>query len=468
MSSILIVDDEESICWGLSRLLSGEGHDVSVASSAEEALNRVPKAKPDLVVLDVRLPGMDGLTAMSKFREVAGPVPIVVITAFGSLNTAVAALSEGAFDYLPKPFDLDQAAAVIHRALAMPEPGTGLIEKINQPASTDEELFGTSPAMQEVFKRIALVAPTDAAVLISGESGTGKELVARAIYRHSSRADSPMVPVNLASLSPTLVESELFGHVKGAFTGATATRQGLLELANGATVFFDEAGDIPLSVQVKLLRVLEQHEVTPVGDTRPRRTSFRVVAATNRDLRHECTEKRFRQDLFFRLAVFEIHLPPLRERREDIPALAELFLRRSVGPYQPVPVLLTETVRELCRRDWPGNVRELRNAIEHGALMARGGAIAPEHLPPATKLGDHASAEPMAELHQQVRSWTEQQLTAAYRTEDLYERFLSATEPALFDTVLAATNQNRAQAATLLGIHRATLRKKLSGESDSE
>ncbi|MCC7083802.1 MAG: sigma-54-dependent Fis family transcriptional regulator [Pirellulales bacterium] len=467
MSSILIVDDEESICWGLSRLLGGEGHAVSIASSAEEALEKVPHARPDLVVLDVRLPGMDGLTAMSKFREAAGPVPIVVITAFGSLNTAVAALNEGAFDYLPKPFDLDQAAAVIHRALALPDYDTDIVHSAAAVPS-DDGLYGTSPAMQEVFKRIALVAPTDAAVLIGGESGTGKELVARAIHRHSQRATACLVPVNLASLSPTLVESELFGHVKGAFTGATASRQGLLELANGATVFFDEAGDIPLSVQVKLLRVLEQHEATPVGDTRPRRTSFRVVAATNRDLRRECAEGRFRQDLFFRLAVFEIQLPPLRERREDIPALAELFLRRWSNFGQGAPILLAKTVQELCRRDWPGNVRELRNAIEHGALMARSGAIAPEHLPPTTGSGELTSADSAAMLPRHVREWTEQQLNGPEQSQDLYERFLNVAEPALFDAVLAATNQNRAQAATLLGIHRATLRKKLNGDLDTD
>jgi DNA-binding NtrC family response regulator len=464
MSNILIVDDEESICWGLSRLLGDEGHAVSVASSAEEALEKVPAGRPDLIVLDVRLPGMDGLTAMSKFREVAGAVPIVVITAFGSLNTAVAALGEGAFDYLPKPFDLDQAAAVIHRALAAPE-SSSAVDNAEQPQSqADEEMFGASPAMQDVFKRIALVAPTDASVLISGESGTGKELVARAIHRHSQRSGSPLVPVNLASLSPTLVESELFGHVRGAFTGATNSRQGLLELANGATVFFDEAGDIPLSVQVKLLRVLEQQEVTPVGETQSRRTSFRVVAATNRNLRHECTEGRFRQDLFFRLAVFEIQLPPLRERREEIPQLAERFLRRAVGPNQAPPRLLDETVRELCRRDWPGNVRELRNAVEHGALLSRGGAIAPEHLPPPTFLGQSAANNPAQQLHDTVRSWAQQQLATPGRQEDLYQRFLDAAEPGLFDAVLTSTGHNRAQAAAVLGIHRATLRKKLSGE----
>ena len=309
-------------------------------------------------------------------------------------------------------------------------------------------------------------APTDAAVLIGGESGTGKELVAGAIHRHSLRSGAPLVPVNLASLSPTLVESELFGHVRGAFTGATNARQGLLELANGATVFFDEAGDIPLSVQVKLLRVLEQHEVTPVGETRPRRTSFRVVAATNRDLRADSREGRFRQDLFFRLAVFEITLPPLRDRREEIPQLAQRFLRRAALANQSPPQLLAETIDELSLRDWPGNVRELRNAVEHGALMARAGAIAPEHLPPPTFLGEAPAANPSAILNNATRNWAQQQLAESASPENLYQKFLDAAEPGLFEAVLDTTAGNRAQAATLLGIHRATLRKKLSGDND--
>ena len=324
MSHVLIVDDEESICWALRRLMSESGHRVTVASSAEDAFDHVTHELPDVVMLDIRLPGMDGLEALGRLQRLGPQTPIIIMTAFGNLKTAVAALSNGAFDYLVKPFDLEQAATVVARALSRPAEMARSAAAVGN--NVDDELLGRSAAMQEVFKRIALVAPTDASVLITGESGTGKELVARAIHRHSTRCATPMVPVNLAALSPTLVESELFGHARGAFTGAAAARQGLLELADGGTVFFDEAGDIPASVQVKLLRVLEQHEVTPVGETQPRASAFRVIAATNRDLRAEIRRGAFREDLYFRLAVFEIALPPLRERVDDIPQLAERFL----------------------------------------------------------------------------------------------------------------------------------------------
>lgn len=459
MSRILIVDDEESICWGLEQLLGDAGHQVRVASSAEDALAAVATERPDLIVLDVRLPGMDGLTAMSRLQQLTGGVPIVLITAFGNLETAVAAVRNGAFDYLTKPFDLEQAAAVIRRALSQRR------EPIEQhaaaPVGDSDELLGVSPAMQEVFKRIALVAATDCSVLISGESGTGKELVARAIHRHSSRADRALVPINLASLSPTLVEGELFGHVKGAFTGADTSRPGLLELADKATVFFDEAADIPVSVQVKLLRVLEQHEVTPVGDTRPRPSSFRVITATNRNLRASFHEGSFRQDLYFRLAVFEIALPPLRERAEDIPLLAERFLQRA-NPGGKAPKFTASALAELSRRPWPGNVRELRNAVEHGALMARGCDIGAEHLPPPLPLAGPATIDSISALDGAVRTWTAEQLVPGKSVENLYQRFLGHVEPALFETVLQSTSHNRAAAADMLGIHRATLRKKLN------
>lgn len=468
MSRVLIVDDEEAICWGLRRLLEEEGHRVATASSAEEALHVASSVKPDVVVMDVRLPGISGLTAMPQLLEVLGEVPIVVITAFGNLQTAVTAFRNGAFDYLPKPFDLDQAATVINRALAHGRKAAPSPSQADDEQGRDE-LFGKSPAMQEVFKRIALVASTETAVLITGESGTGKELVARAIHRHSRRSSQPFVAVNLASLSPTLIESELFGHAKGAFTGADSARQGVLELGDGGTVLFDETADIPPSVQVKLLRVLEQRELTPVGSARARPVSFRVLAATNKNLREACAAGTFREDLYFRLAVFEIALPALRERVEDIPLLATRFLQSwQAGAQGSTSGLLEETVRELCRRSWPGNVRELRNAVEHGALMARGGPIAPEHLPPATTLKASGGGTPAESVDRAVELWTREQLGSTSGADNLYDRFLAVAEPALFRTVLDQNGGNRAAASETLGIHRATLRKKMGEQAPSE
>ena len=450
--NLLIVDDEESIGWALRRLAADEGHTAQVASSAEEALALADRQPFDLIMLDVRLPGADGLSAMRQLKKLQPQAPIVVMTAFGNLSTAVDAIRNGAFDYVTKPFDIEQAASVMRRALAQ---RTAPIASSSPWPNEPEELIGASPAMQEVFKRIALVANTSAAVLITGESGTGKELVARAIHRHSACAAGPLVPINLAALNPSLVESELFGHARGAFTGAEQARSGLLELADGGTAFFDEAGDIPLAVQVKLLRALEQQEVTPVGETRPRRTSFRVIAATHRDLRHEIKAGRFREDLFFRLAVFEIALPPLRERPEDIPLLAELFLRRLNALGQPA-AFAPATIEDLRRRTWRGNVRELRNAVEHAALLARGGTVYPEQLP---TVADALSEAP--ELNQVVRDWVRVRLAAQPAADNLYQQFLDDVEPTLLAAVLERTGNNRVAAAHLLGIHRATLRKKL-------
>ncbi|TMQ31515.1 MAG: sigma-54-dependent Fis family transcriptional regulator, partial [Planctomycetota bacterium] len=348
MSHILIIDDEEAVCWALERALAGEGHQVAVASSAEEGFELAARKPPEAVVLDVRLPGMDGLTALGRLRQITHDAPVIVVTAFGNLNTAVRAVEGGAFDYLAKPFDLQQALDAVARALARPRLQNHLPADA-APATGPEEIIGHSAAMQLVFKRIALVAPRDACVLITGESGTGKELVARAIHRHSQRRERPFLPVHLAALNPGLVESELFGHVKGAFTGATQARPGLLALADGGTVFLDELGDIPLSVQVKLLRVLEHNEVLPVGGNQAERLNIRVLAATHQDLPRLVSANAFRHDLFFRLNVFQIHLPPLRERRDDIPALAEHFLRRFEPGALP---LLPETIKFLTGLPW--------------------------------------------------------------------------------------------------------------------
>ncbi len=338
---ILIVDDEEAVCWSLERALGREGHSVAVAASAEQAFALLARQRPDVMILDVRLPGMDGLTALTRIRQIVPDLPVIVVTAFGDLPTAVRAVEGGAFDYLAKPFDLSQALETVHRALhRRPIPETK--ESAETATIGPEEIVGRGPAMQAVFKRIALVASRDACVLITGESGTGKELVARAIHRYSARRDRPFLPVHVAALNPNLVESELFGHARGAFTGATEARPGLLALANGGTVFLDELADIPLPVQVKLLRVLEHNEVLPVGGHQPQPLDIRILTATHQDLTRCVAEGRFRHDLYFRLNVFQIALPPLRERPEDIEPLAEHFLRRFEPRALP---LLPETVR---------------------------------------------------------------------------------------------------------------------------
>lgn len=463
MSRILIVDDEASICWALREFLADAGHHVDVAASAEEGLRLADRGGHDAVVLDVRLPGMDGLNALPGFRERVGAAPIIVITAFGNLETAVRAMENGAFDYLVKPFDLDQAGAVLERALeSRTAPGQNGATAHAPPHA--EALIGTSPAMQELFKSIALVAPTEAPVLITGESGTGKELVARAIHRHSPRRSGPFLPVCLAALSPSLVERELFGHVRGSFTGAVEDQKGLLELARGGTVLLDEVGDIPLPLQVKLLRTIEHGELTPVGDARPRPTDLRVIAATNRPLNELMAAGQFREDLYFRLSVFRIHIPPLRDRRDDIGLLAEHFLQQS-RLLTGETYLSKEVLDELRSRPWVGNIRELRNTIEHAAIVARGRSIRPEHLPTTMPAQESSPPSVIGAIQHQVAQWvaTEGNQPASGPDEQpLYERFLELVEPPLLRVILKQCHGNRAAAAQRLGIHRATLRQRLS------
>ncbi len=454
---ILIVDDEEAVCWSLQRALSREGYSVSVAASAEQAFALVNQQRPDVLILDVRLPGMDGLTALARFRQLVPDLPVIVMTAFGDLPTAVRAVQGGAFDYLTKPFDLQQAIECVHHAL-LRQPVSETSSEANKNAAEPEEIVGRSPAMQNVFKRIALVAPRDACVLIRGESGTGKELVARAIHRYSARRDRPFLPVHIAALNPNLVESELFGHVRGAFTGATQARPGMLALAEGGTVFLDELADIPLPVQVKLLRVLEQNEVLPVGGTQAQPLDIRILAATHQDLTRSVAEGRFRHDLFFRLNVFQIALPALRERPEDIEPLAEHFLRRFEPRALP---LLPQTLRFLQSLPWLGNVRELRNALEHAAIVSRGGPLLSEHFP--TSAIDLSPISPVEQLAAMVRKWLAERVRSNGPTpNDLYADLLRCVEPALLEEVMKRVQGNRWAASQWLGLNRATVRKKLA------
>ena len=450
MSRILVVDDEQAICWSFRELLTEEGHEVATASTAEEALRLASSSKFDAVVLDVRLPGMDGLTALPWLREKLGNAPVVVMTAFGDLDTAVKAVEAKAFDYLIKPFDLDQASNVVRRALEASRAPKMIVSSPIVSAAEDGSLIGSSPAMQSLFKAIAMVAAADVPVLVTGESGTGKELVARALHRYGTRRNGPFVPVGLPSLSPTLVEAELFGHAKGAFTGATAERKGVFELASGGTVLLDEIGDASPALQVKLLRAIEHREVTPVGDARPKPVDLRIVAATHRNLPEMVAAGTFREDLYFRLAAFPIRVPALRERLDDLPALALHFLGRCRSGDASLSHDVLKCLRE---RPWVGNVRELRNAIEHATIMARGGIIRPEHLPQPgvgeTRLG--------SDLPSAVSAW----IQTVGNEDDLHARFLADVEPPLLRAVLDRCGGNRAAAAQKLGIDRATLRLKL-------
>ncbi|MFP6762438.1 MAG: sigma-54 dependent transcriptional regulator [Planctomycetaceae bacterium] len=462
MSHVLVVDDEPAICWSFRELLRDEGHEVTIASSAEEAIAAAVARQPDAIVLDVRLPGADGLSAMEELQAASQAAPIIVMTAFGNLETAVRAVDAGAFDYLTKPFELDTAAAAVRRALELRHRATPQPSDKNKSAVPDQ-VIGSSPNMQSVFRQVALVAASSAPLLITGESGTGKELIARAIHTNGPRSKGPFVPVSLPALDESRIERELFGESRvtaGRAGTRPAHRPGLLEIADGGTVLLDEIGEIPPNLQVKLLRALEQQEVVPVGVTQPVSINVRILSATNCNLNELMAGGDFREDLFFRLSVVQISLPALRDRRPDIPLLAQHFLQLTGSKCVLTPAALCE----LNGRTWPGNVRELRNAVENAALVARDGLIEVAHLPPARSQSSGRGLDSAEFLRSAAACWIEEQLTQLdlHSSEaSLYDRFLLEVEPALLETLLTKCGNNRTAAARLLGLHRATLRQKL-------
>jgi len=459
MSRILVVDDEPAIGWSLRERLGDEGHTVEVAASVEAAVDSCGRFSPDALLLDVRLPGRDGLSALPDLKALAPGARIVVMTAFGDLDTAVRAMNAGAFDYLVKPFDLESVSQVLARALA-DRPDAGPVSSPAEPPC-DVRLVGGSPPMQAVFKQIALVAPTDLPVLVTGATGTGKELAARAIHAHGPRRDRPFVATSLAALAPSVIESELFGHVRGAFTGAAADRTGLFDLGDGGTVFLDEIGEAPLDVQVKLLRVLQGREVVPVGSVQSRPVDVRVIAATNRDLKAAIVAGSFRDDLFHRLNVFPVAMPPLAARLDDIPQLVEWFLARRGGPR---PATTPAFLAALRARPWPGNVRELEHAVAYACVVARGGLLGPEHLPPVEAGGPPGTAGSGANdaVAAAVKAWVAEQWPAdPTAAGDLHDRLVGHVEAVLVEEALARVAGNRTAAARTLGVDRATLRAKL-------
>ncbi len=453
---ILVVDDEPSICWAFERMLSADGYEVLTASSAEEGLRIAAERTLDLVLLDVRLPKEDGITALPKFIEVTR-CPVIVMTAFGDLETAVSAVKNGASEYLIKPFSLANAQAVCNNALR----ATAVPRKPFTPvrdAGAESQIIGRSAAIQQTFRQIALVAGSDLSVLVTGETGTGKELVAAAIHRHSHRASNPYLPVAPVALNPDLIESELFGHKAGSFTGAMADRAGLFEKAEGGTVLLDEIGDLPPSIQVKLLRVLEQGEFTRVGEVEARQCNVRIIAATHRDLHHAVLRGEFREDLFYRLNGLHIHLPPLRERVEDVLPLCVHFLQR-IKYVDAEDAIGDELLTELQQRKWYGNIRELRNAVQHAAVVARGRPLAGGDFPEPQPGRIEQHANPKASLEGELVRWLGE--SNQDQETKLYDTTISLVEPTLLRFVLEACNGNRAKAAERLGIHRGTLREKL-------
>ena len=457
MARLLIVDDDTAFRETLAETLQGLGHATVEAAGGQAALDllRGGGARFDAIFLDHRMPGLDGLQTLSALRSTLARLPpVIVLTAYASGGNTIEAMRLGAFDHLAKPIRRDAVIEVLARALRVETGAADALEGRADGAEADaapDELIGPSAAMREVHKRIGLAAASTAPVLVLGETGTGKEMVARALHRHSERAGAPFVAINCSAIPRELLESELFGHVRGAFTGATGERDGCFRAADGGVLLLDEIGDMALDVQAKILRALQEGEVTPLGSHRTVKVDVRVVAATHRDLAVAVREGRFRQDLFYRLDVLSIRVPPLRERRDDIVALATHFLRRAAAPGAPKS-LSEAALRRLERHDWPGNVRELRNVMERCHALVRQAVIGIADLP----FDDIAAASMPAS-----DGWGEAGLPADWLGGEL-PATVERLERLLIADALARTQGNRAEAARRLGIHRQLLYRKIA------
>src|SRR6056297_1849339 len=393
MSEILIVDDDDQLRQSFARLLTNEKYAVRTAPTGEAGIDEVKQNVPDLLIMDVKLPGINGLKALQAIREVDTTLPVIIMTAYGTMDTAIEATKLGAFVYVLKPFEIPDMLDLIGQAL---EAGRMMRSRVKMnvgPESAQADaIIGRSSSMQNVYKAIGRVAPTDATVLIRGESGTGKELAARAIYQHSLRSERPFLIINCVAIPETLLESELFGYEKGAFTGASTRRVGKIEQANGGTIFLDEIGDMPLSIQAKILRLLQEQSIERLGGTQPISVDVRIIAATNRNLERAIEEERFRQDLYYRLNVVTLELPPLRERKGDIPLLCDYFLSLYAKEMEIDNPGMSERAKDMINKHaWPGNVRELGNAIKKALIFSRGYPIRAEAMTQALSVDDEAS-----------------------------------------------------------------------------
>ena len=456
MDTVWVVDDDRSIRWVLEKALKGANMEVRTFENASSVLQQLKNGRPDVIISDVRMPGMDGLELLENIHATDPDLPVIIITAHSDLGSAVNAYQGGAFEYLPKPFDVDEAVELTRRAI-----------DVSSSARTDEqvmpaentEIIGAASSMQEVFRAIGRLSKSNITVLINGESGTGKELVAQALHKHSPRADKPFIAINTAAIPKDLLESELFGHEKGAFTGAQNARKGRFEQADGGTLFLDEIGDMPSELQTRLLRVLQDGTFYRVGGHSPIKVDVRIIAATHQDLEKRVEEKLFREDLFHRLNVIRIHVPALRERSEDIALLAKYFLNHAAKELNVETKMLSpETEAYISRLSWPGNVRQLENTCRWLTVMSAGQVINIEDLPPELQ-EDKAEQTANGDWLEVLRRWVERQL--AQGDTGILEQATPQFERVMIETALKKSGGRRQDAARLLGWGRNTLTRKI-------
>jgi|AntRauTorckE6833_2_1112554.scaffolds.fasta_scaffold00903_10 two-component system nitrogen regulation response regulator GlnG len=470
---VWVIDDDRSIRWVLEKALEQANTQVTTFERADAALRQLVRQAPDVLITDIRMPGMDGLDLLKQVGELYPGLPVIIMTAHSDLESAVASYQGGAFEYLPKPFDVDEAVSLVHRALTHAEEQKAKSEENTSHTSQTQktpEIIGEAPAMQEVFRAIGRLSHSTITVLINGESGTGKELVAQALHQHSPRSHHPFIALNMAAIPKDLIESELFGHEKGAFTGATAQRQGRFEQANGGTLFLDEIGDMPAETQTRLLRVLADGEFYRVGGHTAVKVDVRIIAATHQDLEKLVDAGGFREDLFHRLNVIRVHLPSLKDRREDIPRLTEHFLAEAAQELNAeTKVLKQETLDYISRLDWPGNVRQLQNTCRWLTVMASGREVLVEDLPP--ELLSKTPSRIANDWEASLKYWAEQALMRG--EANLLEKAVPAFESIMIHAALKHTGGRKRDAAELLGWGRNTLTRKLkelgiSGGGDEE
>ena len=458
-AKVWVVDDDSSIRWVLERALNQAGIDNESFADGDHLLERMKTEQPDVIISDIRMPGTDGLQLLSLISERHPELPVIITTAHSDLDSAVASYQRGAFEYLPKPFDIDEVVAITERALNQARETRGESSAPDPVPVT--EIIGEAPAMQEVFRAIGRLAHSNITVLINGESGTGKELVARALHRHSPRSQNPFIALNMAAIPKDLLESELFGHEKGAFTGANTRRTGRFEQADSGTLFLDEIGDMPAETQTRLLRVLADGQFYRVGGHLPVHANVRIIAATHQDLETLVQRGEFREDLFHRLNVIRIHIPKLSERREDIPRLMQYFLQRAAEELGgDTKILLPQTLEFLCGLDWPGNVRQLENTCRWITVMASGREIHLRDLPPELgKASVRASPQVETNWRDMLSRWARNELLQG--KDQILRDALPAFEQVMIEVALQHTQGRKRDAADLLGWGRNTLTRKL-------